>query len=368
MPKIVILVPYCPLPIDTGGKAEMWKHMRLLRELGDCTILSASGRPVGTPWSREHIEAVKSEGFNVVLRQDTPAFKFKTLPALLYGAVFEGLGLRRAFGHSNPYHRCAFPLEWWQEQTADADMVVLNYSFWSWLPFEGSKCCVLLDLYSDIMWEGIGREAYDLATCDLVQVISVNEQDKLHRHGVGNIVWSPPVVEPAEMPLTASIGIVGASTHLNREGLRWLSRCGGRIRDCRVRVYGRLAERVPPVDDRFEAVGRYDEVDQPYRECGIVMITTAHGTGVQIKAIEALAAGRAVVARKGAMRGLPSSAAAWIEVESPDAMWREAARLRHDTEARDALGAQARVYYTEHLAADGIRSRTLAAYRQLLAE
>jgi hypothetical protein len=365
--KIVILIPYCPLPIDTGGKVEMWKHMRLLRELGECTILSSASRPVGTPWSKEHIEAVKSEGFNVVLRQDSFASRLKALPIVLYGAFFEGLGLRRAFGHSNPYHRYAFPLSWWHTHTADAGMVVLNYSFWSWLPFKGPKCTVLLDLYSDRMWEGIDREARDLATCDLVQVISVDEQAKLQRHGVENIVWSPPAVEPTEMPLTPSVGIVGDSTHLNREGLRWLSRCGARIPDSPVRVYGQLAGKVATADDRFEPVGRYDQDDQPYRECGIVMMTTAQGTGVQIKAIEALAAGRAIVARKGAMRGLPASTSAWVEVATAEDMWREAARVHGDATAREAQAEQARLYYREHLAADAVRARTLAAYKRLLA-
>jgi hypothetical protein len=364
--KIAILIPYCPLPVDSGAKAEMWKHLDILRGLGDCTILSASSRPVGRPWSSAHVEAVKREGFNVVLREESFRLRLRALPSLLYGAVFEGVRLRRAFGHSNPYHRYAFPLSWWRKHTADADMVVLNYSYWSWLPFEGAKCTVLHDLWSDIMWEGIRREAHDLATCDLVQVISVDEVDMLRRHNVRNVVWSPPLVEPADIPLANQVGLVGASSHLNREGVRWLRLCGERLPSGRVRVYGQLASAVPADDRRFDPVGYYEKGRQPYSDCGVIMITTAQGTGVQIKAIEALAAGRAIVARRGAMRGLPVSATAWIDVETPEAMWREAARLQGDAAAREELGQRAREYYGEHLAAASIRERTRRAYEQVL--
>ena len=49
--KSVMLLPYCTIPADHGGKAEMWKALECLRDLGPCTILSARTRPVGMGWT-----------------------------------------------------------------------------------------------------------------------------------------------------------------------------------------------------------------------------------------------------------------------------------------------------------------------------
>ena len=94
---------------------------------------------------------------------------------------------------------------------------------------------------------------------------------------------------------------------------------------------------------------------------------TALGTGVQIKVVEALAAGRAIVARRGAMRGIPPSDDAWHTVDTPEQMWSAADRLADNVAARESLAARAGAYYAEHLEGIAVRERTAAGYRRLLA-
>ena len=96
-----------------------------------------------------------------------------------------------------------------------------------------------------------------------------------------------------------------------------------------------------------------------------MLLPTASGTGVQIKVVEALAAGRAIVARKGAMRGLPPGKGAWLEVSSPEAMWAQAARLSHDVQLRRQQAAKARAYYQQHLNADKLLTELRQAYAGL---
>ena len=92
---------------------------------------------------------------------------------------------------------------------------------------------------------------------------------------------------------------------------------------------------------------------------------TAQGMGVQVKTIEALAAGRAIVARRGAIRGIPRESGAWIEVETPDEMLRVALELQQSPARRAALSAGAHAYYGRYLEAGRIRDELAGVYKEL---
>lgn len=329
----------------------MWKHLRALLEMGECTMASAGRRPVGAGWTAENRRHVESFGYRVVLREESERLSLVQAYGIAYASVCKALRLERAFGHSNPYHRHAFPAHWWRRVTAEADLAVIHYSFWAGLPCACPKAVVLLDLWSDFMWEGPRREIEDLKTADLVIVISEAEERKLHEWGITRTLWSPPAVPATDFADSDAIGLLGSASPVNREGLDWLA-SADRLGSLGIRVYGGLAAHAD--DAVFSRVGRYESNDQPYRDCGIILMTTALGMGVQIKTIEALAAGRAIVARRGAMRGIPEGQGAWIEVETPDAMRAAARRLREDADARRTQMAAARAYYRAHLDADKV--------------
>ncbi len=351
--KSAILMPYCPLPANHGGKRVMWECAEILREMGPCRILSACTRPVGGGWTPDQRQQIESLGYEVVLREDTmPGRSLKMTLGLIWGAIFKGLKLERAFGHANPYHRWAFPEAWWSQQTADVDLVVISYSFWAHLPTPCPKALLLLDLWSDTTWTDVSRETREISDCDLVAVISTDEEKTLNARGVRHTLWQPPGVPGIEVPLTNAVGLVGSNSAYNREGVNWLAAAKPHD-DLSVKVYGSLADEA--AGDVFDRVGRYDDDDQPYADCGIILMTTTLGMGVQVKTVEAVAAGRAVIARRGAMRGIPEGQEAWVEVDTPQQMLAEATRLHKDADARELQGQRAREYYRQHL--DSVRIR-----------
>jgi len=361
--KSIALVPYCPLPVNHGGKVEMWKHLDLLQSMGECTLISASTRPVGMGWTSSAKEEIEQRGYSVRLREELfPKLIWKQLAGLAYGTICKGLRLERAFGHANIYHRFAFPPNFLLEHSRTADLVVINYSYWAGLPTYCPKIIILHDLLSGLMWGDSRQETEDLRTADLIVVISKDEEIRLRKRGITNVLWSPPLAKPSDYPLTPRIGIIGSANKFNREGLRWLSRCGvpeGRS----ATIYGALAQFAewPEV----HKVRRYEDAQEPFQNCGIVLLPTALGTGVQIKAVEALAAGRAIVARTGAMRGLPAGEGAWVEVDTPEEMWAQAELFSCDMHLREVQGRKARTYYQQHLDAKKIRSDLHAAYSNL---
>jgi hypothetical protein len=361
--NVVMWMPYCPLPADHGGKNVMLDCARLLKELGEVRLLSAATRPVGAGWTPERVTQLEDEGFEIVLREtDLPRRSARMWCGLAWGALCQGLKLKKAFGHANPYHRWSVPLSWWKTHTADADLVVVAYSFWAHLPTPCPKVLLLLDLWSDTTWTHVRRETRDIASCDCVLVISTEEEATLNARGIPQTLWHPPHVPLSNFPVDSAVGLVGSNSAYNREGLSWLAATSDDA-SVRVRVYGSLAAQAKA--KLFEVVGRYETDAQPYAECGIMLMTTTLGMGVQVKTIEALAAGRAIIARRGAMRGIPEGEGAWIEVDTPEAMLAEAARLLKDTEAREAQGQRAHAYYRQHL--DSVRLRaSLKAHLQSL--
>jgi len=340
----------------------MVRHIDILREIGEVTLVSARRRPVGAGWAQERIRQVKADGMKICFREDYIRNGPLQWLGMAYAICCKLFGLERAFGFRNPYHLTAFPVSWWRQVTKSADLCVLNYSYWAHLRCACRSVMVLLDLWSTHMWGAVERELEALKEFDCVFVISQDEQHLLEKHGITSVVWCPPRVEQEQFPLTSLVGLVGSGNRFNREGLRWLESAEGKVPY--VRVYGALARYAR--GSSMEAVGIYADTLQPYRDCGIMLIPTVQGMGMQIKCVEALATGRAIVSRRGAMRGIPQSDSAWLEVDTAEEMLRTAQQLSENAALREALAATARSYYKKWLDADAIRERVAGAYRGLL--
>lgn len=363
--KTAVLIPYCPWPADTGGKVEMLKHLDVLRSLGNCLLVSAATKPVGAYWTAEARREMERRGFQVRLREECcPRRNPLQLAGIAYASVCKALRLEKALGHANPYHRYAFPPRWWYECTRGADLAVVFYSFWVRLPTACPKAAVLLDLWSDYTWEHHSLvETREIKQADLTVVISRDEIERLRGRGLEHLLWSPPCVAAQAMPDSAEVGLVGSNSPVNREGLAWLAGALGTAAAPGVRVYGSLAQVAG--GPGFIPVGRYADTMQPFRDCGIILMPTAQGMGVQVKTIEALAAGRAIIARRGAVRGIPREPGAWIEVETPDEMLRLALELQQSPARRLAVSAGARAYYERHLESGRILNELDGAYATL---
>jgi succinoglycan biosynthesis protein ExoO len=158
--------------------------------------------------------------------------------------------------------------------------------------------------------------------------------------------------------------IVGSDNRHNREGLNWLIGSEKHLSPISLRIYGSLASRLKSAGV-LELYPRYASPVAPYKENGIVLMTTSHGTGIQIKAIEALACGRAIIARRGAMRGMPDGDGTWLEVDEPEEMVNAAKLLVQDPIRRIDLMKRSSHYYKEHFESNKIVKSLLDRYKDL---
>lgn len=361
--KILALVPYCPWPPNTGTRVEMMKHLEQLRKIGDCTIVSARSKPAGFGWTHESISALQDQGFVVQFREDSVKFSFGNLLGVIYAAVCKGLKFEKAFGHSNPYHRWAFPAKWLTELSHGYDLCVMQYGFWAGVKLNCPKAVVVHELLSNYHWEGPLKETRDFAKADLLVVVGHDEEIVLRKRGLTKILWSPPAVQPIVFPDNTRVGLIGAKASQNIEGLRWLERADFTVAP-EISIYGNLAEEIR--QPKLRAIGRYKDQQDPYNECGIILLTRPDRPGLQIKAVEALAYGRVIIARRGSMRGLPEGEEAWITVDSPDQMLATALRLQKNPCELQEIAVKARAYYQKYLDHKLVLSSLQNAYTSLV--
>ena len=210
------------------------------------------------------------------------------------------------------------------------------------------------------------KEIRRLAASSEADDTFMEEMNRLKQRGIKKILWSPPSVEQAGFSDNTDVALVGSASKFNREGLRWLE-SAVIPDDLNIRVYGGLSAYVKhPACVR---IGRYNDSKQPYRDCGIIAVTTAHGMGVQIKTVEALAYGRAIVARKGAMRGFPTGEEpAWLEADDPQEMVKYIERLRRSRSEREEWAEKARKYYNQFLDSRKIKQDLLEAYINIVSD
>lgn len=360
--KSLALVPYCPWPQDTGTRVEMFKHLEVLKELGECTIVSARNKPVGFGWTELAIAELKKRGFQIEFREDTCSKTIAHIFGIMYASFFKGVGFERAFGHSNPYHRFAFSRNWLYQLSKSYDLCVMQYGFWSGFPLQCPKAVVVHELLSNFHWEGSSRETKDFALADLVVVVGSDEEAALKGRGLRSVLWSPPAVKPAKYPVCGKVGLIGTKAPQNIEGLRWLEKADAPA-SLKINVFGNLAQEVRK--PMFVPVGRYESQSEPYEKCGVLLLTRPDRPGLQIKAVEALAYGRVIIARRGSMRGLPEGQDAWITVDSPQEMVDVAVRLQNDHVERELLASKARGYYKRYLDDQSILNSLRQAYSGL---
>lgn len=346
----VCLIPYCPLPSNTGARNILNKHLNLLNSLGKCTILSRLNRPVGSGWGPNYQKQLIDTGYELSFQRNSYSIfpLIRTCYSIGYALLFKILRCEGAFGHSNPYHRYAFDPEWFYDQTVNKDLCEIHYSYWARLNTACPKVVIIHDLWSDLMWEGSNRETEELKNADLLVTVSYDDKVKLDTRGLRNVHWSPPCILETISSDSLNVGLVGSNNKHNIEGLRWLKRGLRNDSSFMIHCFGDICDHVTN-DRRFVAHGRYEDAADPYKKCGIILMLTKHGTGLQIKGVEALAAGRAIIARKGAMRGLPDSEGSWLEFDTAEELIASAKQLVRDKTIRGKLAQRARSYYAKYL-------------------
>jgi len=337
----------------------MMKHLNVLRELGPCCIASARRKPVGFGWTEEAFAELSNQGFQLVFRENAHGLTLMQLIGLIYAIFCKAMRLDKAFGHSNPYHRFAFNSDWLYQLSKEYDLFVMQYGFWSRAPTACPKAIIVHELLSNYHWGGHRRETTEFGSANLLLVVGYDEFIDLKKRGLTSVLWSPPAVQEEALPLNDQIGLIGTRAPQNMKGLRWLEQADVKVK-VKINVFGNMAGEIR--SSICKPVGRYGLQTEPYTQCGIHLLTRPDRPGLQIKAVEALAYGRAIVARRGSMRGLPDKDCAWITVDSPEAMIEAAVDLQRNREKREALARKAKNFYRKYLDHDEIISKLKKAY------
>jgi polysaccharide biosynthesis protein PslH len=120
--------------------------------------------------------------------------------------------------------------------------------------------------------------------------------------------------------------------------------------------------------DAIVVTGEVPDVTPYLEDAAVVAVPIRSGGGMRVKVLEALAAGKAIVATPLAVEGLDVAAGDQLEIaESEDDFRTAIARLLEDEGARRALGNRARGWAREYLGWDASVARYEALYESLTA-
>ncbi len=243
-------------------------------------------------------------------------------------------------------------------------------------------------------WEGpLGRlvgtlderawRRYERRVIDAVQAVVVfTERDRRALEGLGSatlvheIPFGVPLPDAALSPEGTpppSVLFVGNFRHsANVDAAVWLGRAlfppvRVAVPGARLTIVG--ASPTPEVlalaDDGVSVPGRVAEVEPYMDQAAVVAAPIREGGGMRVKVLEALAAGKAVVATQLAVEGLDVTAGDQLEIAaSADEFSAALERLLVDESRRRRLAESARAWAREHLGWD----RAIAGYERLYAD
>lgn len=220
-------------------------------------------------------------------------------------------------------------------------------------------------------------------TNEVQAVVVFTERDRLVLEGLGTgtrvvrIPFGVPVPETAPAPAAGGappeVVFVGNFRHpANADAATWLARTlfppvRERVPDARLTIVGAspTAEVRALAGEAVSVTGPVDDVVPYLDRAAVVAAPIRLGSGMRVKVLEALAAGKAVVATPLAVEGLDVTAGDQVEVAEGEGEFTEAlARLLGDRDARVALAERARAWARAELGWD----RAVARYEELYAE
>ena len=165
---------------------------------------------------------------------------------------------------------------------------------------------------------------------------------------------------------TFKVLTVGAK-HAGNEGIRqfagspWASVLT-RIPEAHLQIVGAIGSRMAPRRS-VEIIGEVNDLYPYYSSAAVVVCPMTVGTGIKIKMLEALRFGKAVVATRAAMEGLPvSQSHAWLTVDTLSECADAVATLLTDCKARSNLEDAAFSYGKKYLS----QARFLKVIRSIL--
>lgn len=232
----------------------------------------------------------------------------------------------------------------------------------------------------DRAWRGFERRVMGAVQA----VVVFTERDRLVLEGLGTgtrvvrIPFGVPAHDTALEPSGAvppEVVFVGNFRHpANADAAAWLARTlfppvRERMPDARLTLVGAspTAEVRALAGEAVSVTGPVDDVDPYLDRAAVVAAPIRLGSGMRVKVVEALAAGKAVVATPLAVEGLDVTAGDQLEIAEGEGEFTAAlARLLGDGDARRALAGRARAWAQAELGWDRAVSRYEELYAELL--
>jgi len=248
----------------------------------------------------------------------------------------------------------------------DATRILLDYAFQAeLLPYclrpDARSGVVMHDLFSarPIQFKSIDAadsvavisaetEARYLSRCGVIFAIQEEEAQWVLQHAPGAEVIVTPMA--AETRGAAAPGrneellFVGSNTAPNTDGLQWffdavwplvLAKAPG----ARLTVAGSVSRGVSRWPQNVRSVGVVPSLSDYYADAGVVISPLRAGSGLKIKLIEALAAGKAIVATSVTLQGVADVVGGAVEAaDAPEPFAAAILRLLNDPDRRQAMG------------------------------
>jgi len=219
-------------------------------------------------------------------------------------------------------------------------------------------------------------EAAALSLADIAIAIQAEEAEAARRMlpATTQVVVAPMVAHAVEQPQPGQGGgllFVGSATPPNRDAMRWfLAEIWPELRArhprLTLRVAGHVSGTLGPAPG-VELLGRVEDLAALYRAAEIVVSPLLAGSGLKIKLVEALAAGKAIVASPVTLQGVgPLTRAAVAQAETAAQFIAQIDHLLLDPAARGDLAARALEAARSQFGAQSAHGPLIAALRAAL--
>lgn len=190
-----------------------------------------------------------------------------------------------------------------------------------------------------------------LSQSDLVIAIQPEEEAQVREHlPLVKTIVAPWAVEPLSEPQLGeddTLLFVGSNTAPNIGGVKWfLDACWPIVQrerpQAQLLVAGSVSRSLPALPRNVRSLGVVDALAPLYRDAGVVIAPLRTGSGLKIKLVEALAAGKAVVGTPVSAKGVESFVEpAMLIADEPELFARAILSLMGDRTRRLALAAAA---------------------------
>ncbi|RAK56444.1 glycosyltransferase [Phenylobacterium deserti] len=212
-----------------------------------------------------------------------------------------------------------------------------------------------------------------LACADTVLAIQATEAEEVSRRLLDRqVIVAPMAVEVGapEPGRADEVLFVGSNTAPNTIGIRWfMDEVWPRVRaarpDAKLKIAGSVSRSLDGVPDGVEVLGVVDSLDPLYRQAGVVISPLLTGSGLKIKLVEGLAAGKAMVVTTTTLQGVEAIAGPAVRLADEPAPFADhVLELLASDEARARLCERAVRCAADHFSPAACYGEAIRAFAQ----